>query len=67
MKASWDDEACDCLLKQILKDINTRVAQTNLAHSNWCMSVHDVTVWVDASSLTFSVLESNEALIEDAS
>ena len=50
----------------MLKVLITRVALTDLAHGNWCVSGNDVT-WVDANSLTTGVVESNLAPIEDAS
>ena len=51
----------------MLKDIITRVEQTDPARADRRVSGHDVTVWVDTSSLATGVVESNGNSFEDAS
>ena len=65
--AGWDDNTRDPPLIQMLSDIIVRLAQKDPAQSDRGMEGHEVTVWIDTSSLaTGVVVESGESLIEDA-
>ena len=70
--AGWDNETQDPPLIQMLSDIIVRMAQKDPAQKdpaqgNWSVDGHEVTLWIDASSLaTGIVVESGESLIEDA-
>ena len=52
----------------MLAKIIARASQTNPSHGDWCVNGHDVTMWVNASSLaTYVVIENGGSLAEDAS
>ena len=61
----WDDKIKKTFLSQMIADIF--VMQADPVNGTWCISRQDVTVWIDASSLTTGVVvKSNGAVAEDA-
>ena len=68
MTTGWDDETQDPMLHRMLEEIVLRSSQIDPACGDWCANGQEVTVWVDASSLTTSVaIECDGAIIENIS
>ena len=63
----WDDRIKKASLSQILAETLTRVREADPVGGNWCTDGKEITVWVDASSISTGVaLETNRTVIEDA-
>ena len=63
--AGWDNKIDDAPPNTMIKEVLTRVHKGDPARGRWCVNCQALSVWVDASSLTTSMLLVYDGAVEE--